>query len=155
MKKTLFCILALLFQNFLSAQSVIKAEKSPALTLEEKEILTGTFTSYDVISLESSKLKKDLRQKNKDFKCEIPSDLLSNSTFKVEENEIRTTDFQSVISNGKIRKKEDKKNECDTYQGYINGIEEQWLRLYADDNMIMGCFISKKKEMCLWSHFLT
>lgn len=113
--------------------------------MEEKKILTGTFTSYDVISLESSKLKKDLRQKNKDFKCEIPSDLLSNSTFKVEENEIRTTDFQSVISNGKIRKKEDKKNECDTYQGYINGIEEQWLRLYADDNMIMGMFHFKEK----------
>ena len=136
---------ALLYQNFLFGQSVIKAEKKSILTMQEKEILSESFTSYDLMSLESTKLKKDLREKNKYFKCEIPSDLLGNRTLEIEENEIRTTDFQSFISNGKEKTKLERKKECDTYKGYIDGDEEQWLRLYADDNIIMGMFHLKDK----------
>ncbi len=142
MKKLLFFIMASLCLVRTNAQSIVKGEKI-YIAQDEAKIVSENFSSYEVIRVDIAKFKQDIRKKTKEFTFDLGTDFLRNIKTSMEENEIRTADFQSYISNGKEKIKQKVSKECHTYKGIVDGDKDQWHRVYLDDVMLMGMFSTK------------
>lgn len=136
-----FCFLA----QVAMAQFVPQLNAPAKLTKTEIQKLDGLVKVLNVLQLEpatiNSYVKKNPLQSK--FKFAVSDKLTLDLT--LQQTEIRTADYKSVVStpNGEVI--ETSTAVCNTYSGYANNDPKQFVRLYIDNDQIKG-IVSDGKE---------
>jgi hypothetical protein len=128
---------------FASAQSEF-VEKSKKLEKENELKLKQSLKAFKVIEFKVNDLKQLIR-KNKSAPKPVEFTLSVDEKkfkFSIFENDITTDDYVAYLD-GKLYKK---KEEIDTYAGYVNDHPKNALRLYITDNRISGFFRTNEGE---------
>jgi len=142
--KNLLLVLCLLSQ-VVCGQIVPQLNTPSKLTNLEIQKLDGLIKVLNVIKLEPSTLNSFVKRNplQSKIKLAVSSNLTLDLT--LQQTEIRTADYKSVISSADGEMIDTSKAVCNTYSGYVNNDPSQFVRLYIDNDQIKG-IVSDGKE---------
>ena len=125
------------------SQNVLLGTTITSFPEDEVQLVAEKIQTFDLFQFPVSDLNillKAAGENSTDVKFQIGN--IYDWSMTIEENDIRSPGFQIVemTNNGPIY--HPKSNVVNTYKGYINGDESQWVRLYVSEHKIGMSFLA-------------
>jgi len=139
-------LIAVIFLSQVAHAQLVSQISSPAkLSKSEVQKLDGLIKVMNVLQLEPAALNSYVKQNPSQarLKLAVSSNLTLDLT--IQQNEIRSTGYQAVISTEKGDIVDSYAESINTYSGYANNDPSQFVRLYIDNEQIKG-IISDGKD---------
>ena len=136
-----FCFLS----QVVHAQIVSQLSAPAKLSKTEIQKLDGMVKVLNVLQLDASSLNNYVKRNPLQSKLKLAVSNNLTLDLTLQQTEIRTADYKSVMSTASGEVIDTTKAVCNTYSGYANNDPAQFVRLYIDNNQIKG-IVSDGKE---------
>ncbi len=140
MKQFIFFSVFLLISSFSYGQNLFRLEKV-SLPSDHKASISKLVKEYHVGLLDLRQLTRLVENDGGSFLLTVSSSI--SWEVKLNKNEIRAPNYTTVVTDGQDETIIDR-DQCNTYEGFVNNDKDQWVRIYISDNYIKGIIVDKK-----------
>jgi len=139
-------LLVFCFLSQVAHSQIVSQLNAPAkLSKTEIQKLDGLVKVLNVLELESSSVNNYVKRNPLQAKLKLAVTTSLSLDLTLQQTEIRTAGYQSVMSTANGEIVDTTTTVCNTYSGYANNDPSQFVRLYIDNNQIKG-IISDGKQ---------